>query len=76
MPSAWELVRGPSHDPDKIRMASQLVKESVAAIARWLGVNRACLYASVPEVHGGTAQPYPPARLADFTPDLATPKTR
>jgi transposase-like protein len=39
--------------PDKIRMASQLVgKESVAAIARLLGVNRATLYAHVPELQG------------------------
>ncbi len=39
--------------PDKIRMASQLVgKESVAAIARLLSVNRATLYAHVPELQG------------------------
>jgi transposase-like protein len=39
--------------PDKIRMASQLVgKESVAAIARLLGVNRATLYTHVPELQG------------------------
>jgi dsRNA-specific ribonuclease len=39
--------------PDKIRLASQLVgKESLAAIARLLGLNRATLYAHVPELQG------------------------
>jgi transposase-like protein len=56
--------------PDKIRMASQLVgKESVAAIARLLGVNRATLYAHVPELQNrhrtalpaGKADPKGPA---------------
>lgn len=38
---------------DKIRMASQSVgKESVAAIACLLGVNRATFYAHVPELQG------------------------
>lgn len=47
------LGRPPVMTPDKIRMASQLVgKESVAAIARLLGVNRATLYAHVPELQG------------------------
>jgi transposase-like protein len=37
--------------PEKIRMAAELVgKESVAAIARLLGVNRATVYAHVPEL--------------------------
>ena len=43
------LGRPPVMTPDKIRLASQLVgKESVAAIARLLAVNRATLYAHVP----------------------------
>jgi DNA invertase Pin-like site-specific DNA recombinase len=47
------LGRPPVMTPEKIRMASQLVgKESVAAIARLLGVNRATLYAHVPELQG------------------------
>jgi DNA invertase Pin-like site-specific DNA recombinase len=48
-----KLGRPPVMTPDKIRMASQLVgKESVVAIARLLGVNRATLYAHVPELRG------------------------
>ena len=49
--------------PDKIRMASQLVgKESVAAIARLLGVNRATLYAHVPELQGRHRTALPPTQ--------------
>lgn len=45
------LGRPPVMTPEKIRMASELVgTESVAAIARLLGVNRATLYAHVPEL--------------------------
>jgi transposase-like protein len=48
--------------PDKIRVASELIgKESVAAIARLLGVNRATLYAHVPALQDRrrTALPRP-----------------
>jgi transposase-like protein len=49
--------------PEKIRMASQLVgKESVAAIARLLGVNRATLYAHVPELQNRHRTALPTAR--------------
>ena len=49
--------------PEKIRMASQLVgKESVAAIARLLSVNRATLYAHVPELKHRHRTPLPTAR--------------
>jgi DNA invertase Pin-like site-specific DNA recombinase len=49
--------------PEKIRMASQLVgKESVAAIARLVCVNRATLYAHVPELQGRHRTALPTAR--------------
>jgi hypothetical protein len=50
-------------NPDKIRMASELVgKESVAAIARLLGVNRATIYAHVPELQNRHRTALPRAR--------------
>jgi DNA invertase Pin-like site-specific DNA recombinase len=58
------LGRPPVMTPDKIRMASELVgKESVAAIARLLGVNRATLYAHIPALQDRrrTALPLPGA---------------
>jgi transposase-like protein len=49
--------------PEKIRMASQLVgKESVAAIARLIGVNRSTLYAHVPELQNRHRTALPTAR--------------
>lgn len=49
--------------PEKIRMASQLVgKESVAAIARLVGVNRATLYAHIPELQNRHRTALPTAR--------------
>ncbi len=49
--------------PDKIRIASELVgKESVAAIARLIGVNRATLYAHVPELQTRHRTALPAAR--------------
>ncbi|MGA9309199.1 MAG: recombinase family protein [Pseudonocardiaceae bacterium] len=64
--------------PEKIRMAAELVgKESVAAIARLLGVNRATVYAHVPEAakstpHSPTARSSAserPVPIADLTPE-------
>lgn len=63
-----KLGRPPVMTPDKIRIASELVgKESVAAIARLLGVNRATLYAHVPALQDRrrTALPLPEAHRND-----------
>jgi hypothetical protein len=46
--------------PEKIRAASELVgKESVAAIARLLDVNRIALYTHVPELQWIFSRPVP-----------------
>lgn len=51
---------------DKIRVASALVgKESVAAIACLLGVNRATLYAHIPELQGRHRTALPAGRAQE-----------